>query len=157
MANYTVKSGESWASIAGKMYGNQRWMQALSEANRNVSLHPGTQIKIPQFDTGVSPLVSNEFVARSNIQQQEYNQYNQLNYGIPADQLPGMMDYYVPGVSGGPAGYSSTPPPSVAAALGLGSIGGETVGFNVLEQFLQGFREYSSFVVVQFLLLSGCT
>ena len=65
MASYTVKAGDSYASIAGDQYGNQRWLQALSEANNNRALHPGMTISIPSFDTEQDPFVSSEFIQQA--------------------------------------------------------------------------------------------
>lgn len=47
---YTVQSGESYASIAGKLYGgDQRLFNVLMAANDNASLHPGDVIVIPDL------------------------------------------------------------------------------------------------------------
>lgn len=60
MANYTVRPGESWASIAGDQYGNQRWLQELANANGGLGrmLHPGDVIDLPDFNTNETPYVS---------------------------------------------------------------------------------------------------
>ena len=56
--SYTVQPGDSWASIAGKVYGNQRWYEQLAAANAGVGmLTPGMTISTPNFDTDQDPLV----------------------------------------------------------------------------------------------------
>jgi len=131
MPSYTVKQGESYASISGQFFGNQRWMQALAEANGNKSLHPGDTINIPNFDTKQSPLVTNEFVARSNAQQQVYDDYNRL-MGNPV--YGKQMDYYIPGLNGAPPTTSPTPPPSL---FGPGA-GGENLPISQARTFVEG-------------------
>lgn len=60
MAQYTVKSGDSWARIAGDQYGNQRWLVELAKANGGTgrTLHPGEVIDLPDFDTAQNPTIS---------------------------------------------------------------------------------------------------
>lgn len=55
---YTVKSGDSYAKIAGQIYGDQRWMSALAGANQDRMLHPGMEIRIPMFDTEKTPVIT---------------------------------------------------------------------------------------------------
>lgn len=60
MGQYTVQPGDSWARIAGNTYGNQRWLVELARANGGTSrvLHPGETIDLPDFDTSISPTIS---------------------------------------------------------------------------------------------------
>ena len=48
MAQYTVKQGDSWERIAGKMTGNQRQFLNLASYNDFVNLQPGMVIDIPE-------------------------------------------------------------------------------------------------------------
>jgi hypothetical protein len=63
MANYyTVKNGDSWAKIAGDVYGDQRMFADLAAANGGANLRPGMQLVLP---TKVeNPFVSNKVAAR---------------------------------------------------------------------------------------------
>lgn len=56
MGKYTVKSGESWASIAGKLYGgDQRYFNVLMAANRGVGmLQPGMVIDAPDLTSYIN-------------------------------------------------------------------------------------------------------
>ncbi len=48
MARYTVKPGDSWAKIAGKVYGDQRMFQEIMKANPNIRvLQPGMKLRLP--------------------------------------------------------------------------------------------------------------
>jgi hypothetical protein len=59
---YVVQGGESWESIAGKMYGDQRMFAELMKANSGVlMLHPGMTIVLP--NQVENPFVSNELAA----------------------------------------------------------------------------------------------
>lgn len=51
MGKYTVKSGDSWARIAGQMYGgDQRYYNVLMSANKGITmLKPGMVIEIPDL------------------------------------------------------------------------------------------------------------
>lgn len=82
MATYTVKKGDSYASIAGDVYGNQRWMQGLAQANGGRPLTPGMVINLPNFDTAQSPLVTEEFMQSAADMQSVYDAYNQ-NVAFP--------------------------------------------------------------------------
>ena len=57
---YTVKKGESYASIAGSIYGDQRWFSALAGANQDRMLHEGMVIQLPTFDEGITPRITQE-------------------------------------------------------------------------------------------------
>lgn len=71
---YTVQPGDSWASIAGKVYGNQRWYEQLAAANAGVGmLTPGMTISTPNFDTDQDPLV----------------QYDPESLNVPATDMQG--------------------------------------------------------------------
>lgn len=57
MASYTVRPGESWASIAGTVFGDQRWFEELERANPGVDLlHPGMTINLP--DVSGEPVIT---------------------------------------------------------------------------------------------------
>jgi hypothetical protein len=58
---YTVQNGDSPASIAGKMYGDQRMFAEIMAANNGAPLRPGMRIYIPQKIN--NPFVSNELAA----------------------------------------------------------------------------------------------
>lgn len=50
MGSYTVKANDSWSSIAGSIWQDQRLFNVLAAANPNISmLHPGMVIKIPDI------------------------------------------------------------------------------------------------------------
>jgi len=54
---YTVKPGDSWAKIAGKIYGDQRMLGELQRANKGIgSLRPGMRISTPKKRS--NPLVT---------------------------------------------------------------------------------------------------
>lgn len=56
---YTVQSGDSWFSIAGEKFGNQRFFEQLQLWNPYIQdLRPGMVIRIPRLDTSREPLVS---------------------------------------------------------------------------------------------------
>jgi hypothetical protein len=58
---YTVKTGDSPASIAGDVYGDQRMFAEIMKANGGVALKPGMRIVLPRkIET---PFVSNELAA----------------------------------------------------------------------------------------------
>ncbi len=56
-ATYVVKPGESYASIAGKVYGDQRMFAELMKANGIYVLHPGDVLDLPPAYK--DPFVSN--------------------------------------------------------------------------------------------------
>ena len=59
MAQYTVKTGDSWAKIAGKVYGDQRMFLELAKANQGVYvLQAGMVLDLPPAYE--DPFVSNE-------------------------------------------------------------------------------------------------
>lgn len=62
MGSYTVKPGESWASIAGSIYGNQRWLIELAKVNGGINrvLHPGDVIDAPDFDLTQTPVITQD-------------------------------------------------------------------------------------------------
>ena len=68
---YTVKGGDSYFSIAGKVLGNQRFFEQILKANGGVDLHPGMVIKIPSVDTEKEPVVSFDAVAFTSLQNQQ--------------------------------------------------------------------------------------
>lgn len=70
MASYTVKAGDSWASIAGNVYGNQRWLVELAKLNGGLNrmLHPGDVIDAPDFDMAQQPVITNADWAAINGQ-----------------------------------------------------------------------------------------
>lgn len=57
-----VKAGDSWASIAGEEYGNQRWLIELANRNGGVNrmLHPGDVVELPDFDLSTQPVITND-------------------------------------------------------------------------------------------------
>jgi hypothetical protein len=66
MGSYTVKPGDSWDSIAGQLYGNERMFGELMRANGGgFALHPGMRITTPEKQT--NPFVSNELAAASGM------------------------------------------------------------------------------------------
>lgn len=62
---YTVKPGDSPASIAGAVYGDQRMFAELMAANGGAPLRPGMQIVLPKQVS--NPFVSNELAARMGM------------------------------------------------------------------------------------------
>lgn len=60
MPTYEVRPGESWASIAGQIFGDQRWLVELANVNGGLSrmLHPGDIIEVPEFNVTQSPYIS---------------------------------------------------------------------------------------------------
>ena len=70
MASYTVKAGDSWASIAGNVYGNQRWLVELAKLNGGLNrmLHPGDILDAPDFDLAQQPVITNADWAAINGQ-----------------------------------------------------------------------------------------
>lgn len=60
MSKYLVKAGDSWMSIAGDAYGDQRQYGAIMAANSGVKmLHPGDVIDLPD-DVAPNPVITNE-------------------------------------------------------------------------------------------------
>ena len=59
---YTVKGGESWASIARDQLGNERAFADLMALNNAATLRPGMQIQMPGR-VAENPFVSNELAA----------------------------------------------------------------------------------------------
>lgn len=58
--NYTVQTGDSWAKIAGKIYGNQRMFKELMAANPNLKfLRPGQKLKLPKAKKNEDINISN--------------------------------------------------------------------------------------------------
>jgi len=55
---YTVKKGDSYFRIAGELFGDQRFGSALAGANYDKMLHPGMEIRIPRFDTDITPTIT---------------------------------------------------------------------------------------------------
>ncbi len=61
---YTVQAGDSYSSIAGSQLGNQRFFEAVMQANGGAQqLHPGMQITIPSVDPNQQPVVSFDAIA----------------------------------------------------------------------------------------------
>jgi hypothetical protein len=58
---YTVQPGDSYESIAAKLFGNERMFADLMKANGGAYLHPGMQLDVPQ--NVQNPFVSNELAA----------------------------------------------------------------------------------------------
>ena len=60
MAQYTVKSGDSWARIAGIVYNDQRRLIDLANANGGTGrvLHPGEVIELPDLDLSTPAQIS---------------------------------------------------------------------------------------------------
>src|SRR3990167_1462869 len=66
---YTVKPGESYFSIAGDIYGNQRFFEQLQLYNPNIrNLRAGMQIRLPRFRTDVEPTVSFRAAAEAGLE-----------------------------------------------------------------------------------------
>lgn len=109
MASYTVKSGDSWASIAGAAYGNQRWLLELANANGGVNrmLHPGDVVDLPDFDLSQTPVITNSQWA-----------------GVPTGVSGGEVQY---GNSGNAPTVPSFAPPAVPA-FGAGPTTGKARG-----------------------------
>lgn len=104
MASYTVRAGDSWASIAGNAYGNQRWLIELAQANGmsvNDMLHPGMVIDLPNFDLSQTPVITNEQWA-----------------GVPTGVSGGQTQY---GNSGGGPSVPSFQPPAIPTFGGNGT------------------------------------
>lgn len=93
MASYTTKSGDSLEKIAGMFYGNQRYVQALYEANPGAFnsagyLRQGYKLNIPEFDTkkieaSGGPLVQQDFWA-SNVAHDVASAYAGLTSYMPS-------------------------------------------------------------------------
>lgn len=90
---YTVKPNDSWASIAGSAYGNQRWLNELARANgmtMDTMLHPGMVIQVPDFDLTQTPYISaSEWAGAPTGVQGGQTQYGNSapavpNFGTPA-------------------------------------------------------------------------
>jgi hypothetical protein len=62
MANsYTVKAGDSWAKIAGEIYGNQRMYIELMKANGDIGmLKPGQTIYLPEGMSNNDIVITNK-------------------------------------------------------------------------------------------------
>jgi hypothetical protein len=104
MASYTVKSGDSWARIAGDHYGNQRWLIELAQANgRSIQdiLHPGDVIDLPDFDLSQTPVITQEQWA-----------------GVPTGFSGGQAQM---GNSGGGPSVPSFGPPAIPSFGGAGT------------------------------------
>lgn len=66
---YVVKAGDSWAKIAGEMYGDQRMFAELMRANPNIAMmRPGQTLKLP--DPRKNAYVSNTEAAVSGMTNQ---------------------------------------------------------------------------------------
>lgn len=108
MGSYTVKPGESWASIAGSIYGNQRWLVELAQKNGGINrvLHPGDVIDAPDFDTNTQPVITNEQWA-----------------AVPTGFSNGQAQYGNSGAASGPAVPSFKPPavPAFGTTKGNGN------------------------------------
>jgi hypothetical protein len=72
---YKVKSGDSWAKIAGQLTGNDRNFAAIMNANGGGVLHPGDIIYIPNL-YGQKPNVTNTDIAKANSLQSVANAFN---------------------------------------------------------------------------------
>lgn len=58
--SYTVQAGDSWAKIAGKLYGNQRMFKELMAANPQLKyLRPGQKINLAQYKQNEDIFISN--------------------------------------------------------------------------------------------------
>lgn len=58
---YTLQPGDSPFRVAGILFGDQRWAQALSEANPGM-WHPGQTIVIPDLDTSQTPVITQSWL-----------------------------------------------------------------------------------------------
>ena len=81
MATYTVQTGDSWAKIAGKVYGNQRMFLELAKANQGIyNLAPGMVLDLPPAYE--DPFVSNEAaVAQGMAPATAFNEKGELKTG----------------------------------------------------------------------------
>jgi hypothetical protein len=87
---YTVRAGDSPASIAGKMYGDQRQFANIIAANGGAPLHPGMRIYLPtkQTNPGVSDLTaaawgmatSSQIAKAYNPLSPDRNAYGKMNW-----------------------------------------------------------------------------
>lgn len=110
MGSYTVKPGESWASIAGTIYGNQRWLIELAQKNGGINrvLRPGDVIDAPDFDTSTQPVITNDQWA-----------------AVPTGYSNGQAQY---GNSGGAAAGPVVPSFKPPAVPSFGATGGKPKG-----------------------------
>lgn len=61
MSTYTVQNGDSWSRIAGNVYGDQRWMQYLQEANSQIGgLKAGMVLEVPDLPDA-KPVITNDW------------------------------------------------------------------------------------------------
>ncbi len=101
MGSYVVQPGESWASIAGKIYGNQRWLIELAKVNGGINriLQPGQTIDAPDFDLSQTPVITADQWAGVPTGMTG----NQTNYGNaqPAPAVPSFAPPAVPSFGGG--------------------------------------------------------
>lgn len=116
MASYTVKPGDSWARIAGAVYGNQRWLLELAKVNGGVNriLHPGEVIDAPDFDLSQTPVITNDQWAGVPTGMTG----NTVNYGNAAPAVPSFAPPAVPSfnANGGKGNkpYGPAKPPATA-------------------------------------------
>jgi hypothetical protein len=93
---YKVKAGESWESIAGKIYGNQRMFAELMKANPNIAyLKPGQTLNLAAPKKNKDIFVSNTVAQSQGMATSgEVSAYYAANptaqkYGMPQGAMAG--------------------------------------------------------------------
>jgi hypothetical protein len=113
---YTVKSGDSWARIAGRVYGDQRMFAALMRANRGILvLRPGMVIDLPEPQ-------ANPYVGPADIERAQLNDAL-VGYKGDISQLEDLQQPTQPA--------PLTPPPVTGPQPTLPTSGGLLQGFNI--------------------------
>lgn len=119
MGKYTVKKGDSWASIAGKLYGgDQRFYNVLMAANSGINmLQPGMVIDAPNLDSyrrnlreeGKLHYVGPDDVARANLYTYRSGGTNQIAFQEGTAPSP-WYEYLLTQAGLTPSSYLATAP-----------------------------------------------
>jgi len=135
---YTVKSGDSWAKIAGDVYGNQRMYIELMKANGDINmLKPGQTIYLPSKMANEDIYISDSMAQASGMATSGELQYGMNTPGTTTPTAPGA----VPG--GGVAGGTPVPYWQLATQ-GPGMTGSARVGNGTVTPSPTGADRYRS-------------
>lgn len=115
---YTVKAGDNWAKIAGKIYGNQRMFEELMRMNKDISmLRAGQTLVLPTAKK--NPYVSNFGAAATGMATEFSNEGVALNTPAGPAATPGvnvMNPYMMSSLSKGGNGFTGGTAANTATA-----------------------------------------